>query len=174
VESKYFILIISILSIILITTLIILVAMAFYIFKLKNKGQKNDPPNNLENQCHKHKDKSPDGQCAICNQYFCSNCLKEHENLSFCSEHYQIFITNKWEVAHTVKTTPEQPTPGIELFKEKNLLWKKHSIPSYTVTYYKINIENDTIESYVKLYGRVQDNQRFNTISKGSSPNARV
>ena len=173
-ESKHFILIISILSIILIAILILLVVMAFYIFKLKNKNQESDLADNLENQCHKHVDKLPDGQCAICNHFFCTDCLKQHENLSFCIEHYQIFLTNKWEVAHTIKTTPEQPGLGVNLFKEKKLLWQKHSIPSYTVTYYKINIENDAIESYVKLYGRAQDKQKLSIISTGSISNATI
>lgn len=173
-ESKHFILIISILSIILIAILILLVVMAFYIFKLKNKSQESDLTDNIESHCYKHVDKLPDGQCAICNQYFCSDCLKQHENLSFCIEHYQIFLSNKWEVANTIKTTPEQPNLGVNLFKQKKLLWQKHSIPSYTVTYYKINIENDAIESYVKLYGRVQDKQKLSTISTGSISNATI
>lgn len=106
--------------------------------------------------CLNHPEEMSSGVCDICEKAFCAHCLKNHKNLHFCPEHLQIFLTAKWDVVTTVKTNPEETTEGVRLYHVKHDLWKD-GIPSYLETQYKINIENDFIESFVALYARIND-----------------
>lgn len=124
----------------------------------KNTEQlKHTPvPFSEEFYCTNHPEEMSSGTCDICEKAFCAHCLKNHKNLHFCPEHLQIFLTSKWDVVTTVKTNPEETTEGVHLYQVKNDLWKE-GIPSYLETQYKINIENDFIESFVALYARLGD-----------------
>lgn len=106
--------------------------------------------------CKNHPEEMSAGVCDICESAFCAHCLKNHKNLHFCPEHLQLFLSSKWDVVTTVKTNPEQTTEGVHLYHVKQDLWKE-GIPSYLETQYKINIENDFIESFVALYTRLND-----------------
>lgn len=106
--------------------------------------------------CLNHPEEMSSGVCDICEKAFCAHCLKNHKNLHFCPEHLQIFLSAKWDIVTTVKTNPDETTEGVRLYHIKHDLWKD-GIPSYLETQYKINIENDFIESFVALYAREND-----------------
>ena len=73
------------------------------------------------------------------------------EKLIFCLEHYSLYITNKWEVLFTTYVNTKMPFQAVKLHDLKADLWKD-KIPSYMETHYKINLDNDEIESQVFLY----------------------
>ncbi len=142
----------------------------------KNKEQKSveapsiPPPAKKVDyvRCSIHIEKKSAGLCSMCEGPFCEDCLKSHENLNFCSEHYRTFLENKWAELQTVKTNPDTPKEGIFLYQFKGELMKE-GVPAYIVTQYKINVQDDYIESYVTLYARTQDEpllkQRLNSAS---------
>lgn len=102
--------------------------------------------------CIIHKGIDSAGQCSICNEYFCEGCLKDNDGQIFCTEHYQLYKSNKWIIAKTIKTNAETPEAGIVLYNIKKSTWENDKIPSYIITDYKINTDSDLIESYVSLY----------------------
>ena len=150
----------------LLSIIIILFAgtILFLVFLLVK--QKNNVPPNSDNTndnshpnmfCSLHPGIISSGLCRICEKPFCEDCLCEHENLTFCPEHFELFNKNKWSDISTVKTTPEQTEKAMPIYNFKELIWEQDKIPSYIITNYKIDVENDTIESYVSLYVREND-----------------
>ncbi len=116
--------------------------------------------------CANHPDIIAQGMCAICAELFCETCLKAYEMLHFCNEHYELFINHKWVEIETVKTSPNDPESGLSLYTHKEKMWRERKIPSYIMTHYKIDIENDLIESHIKLYAMDSDRQ---TVQRSSN-----
>lgn len=101
--------------------------------------------------CENHKDIPSIGSCLICEDVFCEQCLIEHDGLYFCKEHFKIFANHKWKQITDVKTTPDTPEDGLYIYSFKRLLWRERKVPSFVLTHYKINIEEDFIESFIQL-----------------------
>jgi hypothetical protein len=111
--------------------------------------------------CHNHADKSGVGSCGICEHVYCEGCLKEWEHLRFCPEHFQTYTNNKWTHITNVKTTPEETENAVPIYQFKKNIWESEDIPTFIETDYKINVEGDFVESYVKLYVREKDKQKL-------------
>lgn len=101
--------------------------------------------------CHNHLDEASVGSCLICEEVFCENCLIEHESMHFCQEHFRVFANNRWKQITDVRTTPDTPEEGLFIYNFKRDMWKERGIPGFVMTHYKINIENDFIESFIQL-----------------------
>lgn len=102
--------------------------------------------------CPNHSEIQTQGTCLICEEAFCEKCLIEHESLMFCKEHFRTFAQNKWVHISDVKTTPHSPEEALYVYHYKRYLWKELQKPSFVITHYKINIEEDFIESFVQLH----------------------
>lgn len=101
--------------------------------------------------CENHPDIASVGACLICEDVFCEQCLIEHDSLYFCKEHFKTFANNKWKQITDVRTTPNTPEDGLYIYHFKRHIWKDQKIPSFVLTHYKINIEEDFIESFIQL-----------------------
>ncbi len=101
--------------------------------------------------CENHLDSPSAGACLICEDVFCEKCLIEHDSLYFCKEHFRVFANNKWKQITDVKTTPDTPEDGLFIYNFKRFVWREKQIPSFVLTHYKINIDEDYIESYIQL-----------------------
>ena len=111
--------------------------------------------------CIHHKDESSVGSCLICEEVFCEDCLIEHDGMHFCKEHFRIFANHKWKQITDVKTTPDNPEEGVFIHEFKRELWKERNLPTFVMTHYKINIENDYIESFIQLNVREEDAEKL-------------
>jgi len=111
--------------------------------------------------CHNHKDQPTVGACLICEDVFCETCLIEHEGLFFCKDHFKTYANNHWKQITDLKTTPNTPEEGLFIYEFKRKVWNKNSIPSFVLTHYKINVEDDLIESYIQLHVREEDEALF-------------
>lgn len=101
--------------------------------------------------CENHPTVPSAGTCLICEEVFCEKCLIEHDGLYFCKEHFKTFANNKWKQITDTKTTPNTPEDGLYIYHFKRHLWTKRETPSFVLTHYKINIEEDFIESFIQL-----------------------
>lgn len=101
--------------------------------------------------CENHPDIPSVGSCLICEDVFCEQCLIEHDSLYFCKEHFKTFANNKWKQITDVRTTPNTPEDGLYIYHFKRHIWQNNKIPSFVLTHYKINIEEDYIESFIQL-----------------------
>lgn len=101
--------------------------------------------------CANHPDIPSSGGCLICEDVFCEKCLVEHDSLYFCKEHFKTFANNKWKQVTDTRTTPSTPEEGLYIYHFKRHIWRDKNIPSFVLTHYKINIEEDFIESFIQL-----------------------
>lgn len=101
--------------------------------------------------CENHHETLSTTACLICENVFCEQCVVDHEGLYFCKEHFKIFASNKWKQITDIRTTPNTPNDGLYIYHFKRHIWKDQKIPSFVLTHYKINIEEDFIESFIQL-----------------------
>jgi hypothetical protein len=103
------------------------------------------------------------GICAICEEAFHEKELFEHEKLHFCRTHYQLILNYEWKVIKKVISNANSPEAAISIYQTKQQLWNEKDIPSYIATHYKIDIDENLIESHVLLLVREQDEEVFKT-----------
>jgi hypothetical protein len=156
--------VIVILLIVLIFFIFILMGLIVFYLMKKDKESKQDKgevvpevPQRATMFCQNHPGIKSSGICAICEEPFCEDCLKEADKLHFCPDHYEVYNNNSWSPIVTVKTTPNRPEDGIFIYNFKEKIWKEESIPTFIVTNYKINVESDFIESYVSYFVKDED-----------------
>ncbi len=107
--------------------------------------------------CSLHSNEVAKGMCSICQEAFCENCLRDQEGMNFCSSHLGLFLAHQWVAVEEVKTTPETPETALPVYRFKRKIWSDKGVPAIISTHYKINLEGDDIESYVKLLVREEE-----------------
>ncbi len=108
--------------------------------------------------CPYHPNEPGEATCAICDQYFCKSCIKPFKTLNFCKEHIPLVMKHVWEEVTTLKTSTQFPEEGVKLYDFKRDLFKNDQIPTYIETHYKINIDQDYIETYLVLFSTQENN----------------
>lgn len=111
--------------------------------------------------CENHPQDHAHGMCSICHSNFCEDCVKEHDGLTFCAPHFKLYVSHEWVELENIKTTPETPETAFPIYDFKKELWKDEQTPAIISTHYKINIEIDCIESYVKLLVRADEHDEL-------------
>lgn len=106
-------------------------------------------PKRSELFCPNHPDEPGEVTCGICDHLFCKACIKPFKSLHFCKEHIPLIMRHEWEEVLTVKTSTQNPEEGVELFEAKKRLFRDQKIPTYIETHYKINVDQDYIETYL-------------------------
>lgn len=61
-------------------------------------------------------------------------------------------MKNNWNEVLTIKTSTADPEQGVRLYEVKKKLFEQDEIPTYVETHYKINIDQDYIETYLVLF----------------------
>ncbi len=107
--------------------------------------------------CMNHPDNSAVATCAICEGSVCEHCHKDWDGIHLCPEHFGLFSQHTWQEIAEIQTNPKAPEKGHHLYQFKNKLWSDEKVPTYLVTHYKINVDGDFVESWVKLYAREEE-----------------
>jgi hypothetical protein len=102
--------------------------------------------------CPNHPDEPGETTCAICDKLFCKACVKPFKTLHFCKEHLPLLMRHEWEEILTLKTSTDDPEQGVRLYDLKKELFQTEDIPTYVETHYKINVDQDYIETYLVLF----------------------
>ena len=119
----------------------------------KTKGAESSQPDNLSvGMCDTHPNNRANGSCAICEKLLCEDCNMMSGKLHFCPEHFNFYNKNTWIEVDRVKTTPETTEKSGYLFSFKKEKWQNKNIPLVIEIHYKINLDNDQIESEVGLF----------------------
>lgn len=103
--------------------------------------------------CPNHPEEPDETVCAICDQIFCKSCIKPFKSFHACKEHLPLLMANEWEEILTLKTSTHDPEQGVRLYDVKKDLFSNQEIPTYIETHYKINVDQDYIETYLVMYG---------------------
>ena len=102
--------------------------------------------------CPNHPDEPGETTCAICDKLYCKACIRPFKTLHFCKEHLPLIMKNDWEEVFTLKTSTHDPEEGVRLYDAKKRLFEEKHIPTYVETHYKINVDQDYIETYLVVY----------------------
>lgn len=103
--------------------------------------------------CPNHPDEPGETVCAICDKLYCKSCIKPFKSLHFCKNHIPLIMKHDWDEIITIKTSTSNPEEGVRLYEFKQLLLQKDNLPTYIETHYKINVDQDHIETYLVLFG---------------------
>jgi hypothetical protein len=102
--------------------------------------------------CPNHSEEPGEVSCSICDKIFCKACIKPFKTMHFCKEHLPLIMKHEWEEILTIKTSTTDPEQGVRLYDIKKSIFEKEEIPTYIETHYKINVDQDYIETYLVLY----------------------
>lgn len=102
--------------------------------------------------CPNHPEEPGEVSCAICDKLYCKACIKPFKTLHFCKEHLPLIMRHDWDEVLTLKTSTQDPEQGVRLYDIKKELFHKQDIPTYIETHYKINVDQDYIETYLVLF----------------------
>jgi hypothetical protein len=103
--------------------------------------------------CPNHAEEPGETVCAICDRLYCKACIKPYKTMHFCKEHLPLVMRYDWEEALTIKTSTHDPEQGVRLYEFKKEIFLTQDVPTYIETHYKINVDQDFIETYLVLYG---------------------
>ena len=109
-------------------------------------------PKRAELFCPNHTEEPGETVCAICDKLFCKACIKPFKTMHFCKEHLPLIMRHDWDEVLTIKTSTHDPEQGVRLYDLKKDLFEKEDIPTYIETHYKINVDQDYIETYLVMY----------------------
>lgn len=107
--------------------------------------------------CPNHPEEPGEVTCGICGKLFCPVCVKPFKSLHFCREHLPLIMNSTWEEVLTVKTTTEDPEQGVRVYDTKKRIFEEENLPTYVETHYKINIDQDHIETYLVVFARTEE-----------------
>ncbi len=102
--------------------------------------------------CPNHPEEPGEVSCGICDKIFCHSCIKPFKTLHFCREHLPLVMNHQWEEVITVKTSTQDPEGGVRIYDIKKEIFEIEDLPSYVETHYKINVDQDIIETYLVVF----------------------
>lgn len=103
--------------------------------------------------CPNHSEEPGEVTCSICDKIFCKICIRPFKSLHFCKEHLPLIMKHEWDEVLTIKTSTTDPEQGVRLFDIKKKIFEQNELPTYIETHYKINVDQDYIETYLVLFG---------------------
>lgn len=120
------------------------------------KNLETSKPKRADLFCPNHSEEPGETMCAICDKLFCKSCIKPFKSLHFCKEHLPLVMRFDWDEVITIKTSTHDPEHGVRLYDVKKEIFEKDNIPTYVETHYKINVDQDYIETYLVLFAQVE------------------
>jgi hypothetical protein len=102
--------------------------------------------------CPNHTEEPGEVLCAICDKIYCKACIKPFKTMHFCKEHLPLIMRYDWDEVLTVKTSTADPEKGVRLYDVKKQVFEHKNIPTYVETHYKINVDQDYIETYLVVF----------------------
>lgn len=102
--------------------------------------------------CPNHPEEPGEVTCGICDKLFCPACIKPFKSLHFCREHLPLVMNHQWDEVMTVKTSTQDPEHGVRIYDTKKEIFEKEDLPTFIETHYKINIDQDNIETYLVVF----------------------
>lgn len=110
--------------------------------------------------CPNHPDEPGEAQCAVCDELYCKACIRPFKSLHFCKEHLALIMRHDWVEVLTLKTSTTDPEEGVRLYDRKKEVFRQNGLPTYVETHYKIDVDSDHIETYLKLFAIDEDSQK--------------
>ncbi len=125
------------------------------------KDMQKVKPKRADLFCPHHTDEPGETVCAICDKMYCKACIKPFKAMHFCKEHLPLIMKYDWEEVLTLKTSTQDPERGVKLYEIKKEIFEKDDLPTYIETHYKINVDQDYIETYLVVYAQKENKEKL-------------
>jgi hypothetical protein len=107
--------------------------------------------------CVDHPHEVSIGLCSISGQHYCQHCLKTFQNIKLGKKFLNMYLAHDWVDFMTLpKNNPYEEVPE-KIVELKKKLWHEKKMPVIIQNHFKINITDDSIESYTVLQARTID-----------------
>ncbi len=107
--------------------------------------------------CVDHEEEFAVGNCSIDGQAYCEICLTRIDDMKFAKKNSDEYLNYKWTSLTMFKKQSEQNDFDDRIKKAKAELWNKNNKPLIVRGHFKINVEDDSIESFTTLMCREED-----------------
>lgn len=157
-------------AIFLILLLIILIGfLLFFGLKFVNQQKEleqkvNDTTANLPEAkvkinpfCVDHDEEFSVGNCSIDGLSYCELCLTRIDDMKFARKNSDEYLNYKWTSLTMFRTKKGQNDFEDRIKKAKSELWLKDKKPLIVRGHFKLNVEDDSIESFTTLMCREED-----------------
>ena len=125
------------------------------------KSIKKVKPKRQDLFCPNHPDEPGEATCGICDRLFCKACIRPFKSMHLCKEHLPLLMKNDWDEVMTLKTSTDDPEAGVKLYDVKKQIFQEDNIATYIETHYKINVDQDFVETYLVLFAMKSEVQEL-------------
>lgn len=115
--------------------------------------------NMLGKFCVDHEDLEAKGRCSISDELYCELCITKENDVRIARKYLHLFLDSQWENTFILNNEDIGADKLNELMRVKREVWTGKSIPIITQKQFKINIENDQIETFTVVMSREQDSE---------------
>lgn len=116
--------------------------------------------NTVARVCSDHPDIPAYKQCALSGEYLCQNCITKQSDVWVGKKYMDLYLDTNWEELLMISNTEDNKDSIQKIMEKKRGLWEGESLPVIVQGHYKINVENDDIESYMVILVRPEDRER--------------
>lgn len=109
--------------------------------------------------CTDHPDLPAKGRCAISDDLFCELCLTKENDVKIARKFLSLFLDYEWPTHYMINNNEVGADRLNEVMRIKKELWKEKEVPVITQRQFKINIENDKIETFTAVMFRDIDKE---------------
>lgn len=127
------------------------------ISKLANLSVTKSAAESLASVCIDHPDAPALKKCAISDQSYCDHCITRQLDVWIAKKYLDVLLDSDWEEIYMLPDTKGHHDVKARLQKVKSELWQHRGIPVLIQGHYKINVEDDKIESYTVIKARLED-----------------
>lgn len=124
---------------------------------ISESGGVIDDDSQLGPKCVDHPHLYAKGICSITDEPYCELCITKENDIRFARKHISLVMDSEWETLYFLQNERVGADKLNELLTIKHEKWKHENLPLITQKQYKINIENDHIETYTVVMSRVDD-----------------
>lgn len=107
--------------------------------------------------CVDHESEQAKGVCSLSGESYCELCLTSENDIKIARKYLDLFLDNEWVELKMIHNDSFGKEELSELMKRRKELWTEESLPLISQNQFKINVEDDSIETYTNLMVRVDD-----------------
>lgn len=129
------------------------------LYMVEREKVRSTNDDNIGQYCIDHPELLAKGICSLSDNPFCELCIAKENDIRIARKYLSILLDSDWDNIFFIPN--EQVGADIlnELYRIKHDIWSSLNIPIITQQQFKINIENDNIESFTLVMGRKIDNE---------------
>lgn len=107
--------------------------------------------------CIDHPEMPAKGICSISGDQYCELCITKERDVRIARKYLHMFLDTDWKQSYFFNDAQMGEQKIEELMRVKSQLWRNKEVPVIAQKQFKINIENDDIETYTSVLTREED-----------------